>query len=98
MLQRSTKSKLVEKSVPHLPFQEFRVESLEQLLKQLERYKVAGSKIEVSESDSAHSFCPEHLVHILVPVDHYPVNKQMYREVELLYQYCPSCRLAVRVL
>ncbi len=98
MLERSAKSKMVEKGVPHLPFQEFKVENLEQLLRMLERYKVAGSKIEVAESEGGHSFCPEHLIHILVPVDHYPVNREMYREVELLYQYCPSCRLAVRVL
>ena len=89
---------MAEKAAPHLPFAEFEAESLEKLLKLLEDYKVAGSKIEVSESASSHTFCQTPLIHILVPFDHYPVNKDVYREVELLYQYCPSCHLAVRVL
>jgi len=98
MLQHGTRSKIAERAAPHLPFEEFKAESLEALLRLLEKYKVASSKIQFSESESAHSFCQRQLIHILVPFDHYPVNKHVYREVELLYQYCPSCRLAVRVL
>jgi hypothetical protein len=98
MLQHGTRSKVAEKAAPHLPFEEFKVESLEALLKLLERYKVSGSKIQFAESESGHTFCQKQLIHVLVPFDHYPVNKHMYREVELLYQYCPTCRLAVRIL
>src|SRR2546428_767409 len=57
MLQHGTRAKIAERAAPHLPFEEFKAESLEGLLKLLEKYKVASSKIQFSESESAHSFC-----------------------------------------
>ena len=49
MLQHGTRSKIAERAAPHLPFEEFKAESLEGLLKLLEKYKVASSKIQFSE-------------------------------------------------
>src|SRR6058998_1398878 len=53
--------------VPHLPFQEFAVPSLEAFLSVLKKAKIRDSEIEVSSSvESQHTICSKPLVNVLV--------------------------------
>ena len=95
---RRVKSRPKRKPKPgfHPPFQEFQVESVDVLLKRLEKVKPEGSKIEVSsEEDTPHVVCMRPLVHGLVQ-DLEAVSGS--GNLHILYQYCPFCKVAVRVL
>jgi hypothetical protein len=84
--------------VPHLPFQEFTAASLEALLSLLKKAKIKDSEIEVSTAeDSQHTACSVPLFHILVMTAK-GEDGAAYRDLAALYQYCPVCRHAVRVL
>jgi hypothetical protein len=84
--------------VPHLPFQEFTAASLESLLSLLKKARIKDSEIEVSTSEeSQHTACSVPLVHILVMTAKGDGDTS-YRDLAALYQYCPICRQAVRVL
>jgi hypothetical protein len=84
--------------VPHLPFQEFTVSSLEALLNILKKARIKDSEIEVSTSEeSQHTTCSKSMIHVLVmtakgegPGEH--------KDLAALYQYCPGCGSTVRVL
>ena len=91
------KSKIVT-GVPHLPFQEFTVASLEGLLNLLKKARIKDSEIEVSTSDeSQHTTCSRPLMHVLVMTGK-GSDAAEYRDLVALYQYCPDCKIAVRVL
>jgi len=84
--------------VPHLPFQEFAVSSLEALLGLLKKARIKDSEIEVSTSDeSQHTTCSKPLVHVLVMTERGSGSAE-YKDLAALYQYCPECGTAVRVL
>jgi hypothetical protein len=84
--------------VPHLPFQEFTAPSLEALLTLLKKARIKNSEIEVSNSDeSQHTTCSKPLVHVLV-MSTKNTGEASYKDLAALYQYCPECHLAVRVL
>jgi hypothetical protein len=84
--------------VPHLPFQEFTAASLEALLNLLKKARIKDSEIEVSTSgESQHTMCSEPLVHIMVMTAKGEAEGS-YKDLAALYQYCPTCHLAVRVL
>jgi hypothetical protein len=84
--------------VPHLPFQEFTVSSIEALLNLLKKARIKDSEIEVSTSnESQHTTCSKPLFHILVMTAK-GEGAGAFRDLAALYQYCPECRLAVRVL
>lgn len=84
--------------IPHLPFQEFQVPSLDALLNILKKAKIKDSEIEVSDSEEGHhTACAKPLVHVLV-MSARNVGGDVYRDLCALYQYCPGCRNAVRVL
>ncbi|SRR6266480_550982 len=90
--------RLTLSGVLHLPFQEFTVSSLEALLNILKKARIKDSEIEVSTSeDSQHTTCSKPIIHVLVmtakgegPGEH--------KDLAALYQYCPGCGSAVRVL
>jgi len=80
----------------HIPFEEFPVPTLEDLLRHLEEAKPTGWVIEVSDLEGAqHLDCMEPLVHVLV---HSTEESAAPRTMGIIYQYCASCKIAVRVL
>jgi hypothetical protein len=84
--------------VPHLPFQEFTASSLEALLSLLKKARIKDSEIEVSTSEeSQHTTCTKPLFHILVTTTR-DAGMGEYKDLSALYQYCPECHRAVRVL
>lgn len=84
--------------VPHLPFQEFTAASLESLVNLLKEAKIKGSEIEVSDSaESQHTTCTKTLIHVMVMTAKGEAEAE-YKDLAALYQYCPECHLAVRVL
>ncbi len=82
--------------VPHMPFDEFSVKDIEHLVRELEKTKPQGAIVEVSAmEDSHHSPCLQEMQAIVVEsVDPDGQPVQTY----FMYQYCPACKLAVRVL
>ncbi len=84
--------------VPHLPFQEFTAPTLDTLLNLLKKARIKEAEIEVSNSDeSKHTTCSKPLVHVLV-MSTKGTDEAAYRDLAALYQYCPECHLAVRIL
>ena len=85
--------------IPHMPFQEFTTNSLEQLLAELKKAKIPNAQIEVSTSeDGRHYACSKPLVNVLVYTSHSLGEEQEYKDLLALYQYCPDCKNAARVL
>ena len=92
------KSKIVP-GLSHLPFQEFTAESLDILLEQLKKTDIADARFEVSSSeDGRHYACSKSLTNILVYTSRNIGVEQDYKDLIALYQYCPDCKNAVRVL
>ena len=82
-----------------MPFQEFTAASLEDLLAELKNAKISDARIEVSNSeDGRHYACSAPLVNVLVYTSHSLGEEQEYKDLVALYQYCPDCKNAVRVL
>ncbi len=80
----------------HPPFKEFKVARTEDLLQQLERLEPKGSKVEASiQEDTTHVSCMQPLTNILIHTLDAEMGK---RDIHILYQYCPHCKVAVRVL
>ncbi|TMI52637.1 hypothetical protein E6H13_06530 [Candidatus Bathyarchaeota archaeon] len=85
--------------IPHMPFQEFTINSLDQLLAELKKAKIPNAQIEVSTSeDGRHYACSKPLVNVLVYTSHSLGEEQEYKDLLALYQYCPDCKNAARVL
>jgi len=77
----------------HKPFQEFRVASLDELVKQLE---TTGQGIDVLAIEGVpHLVCGRPLATILVQTD---AVKHLPGDLLAIYQYCEGCKVAVRVL
>lgn len=88
----------VMNGVPHLPFQEFKVSSLDSLLSILKKARIKDSEIEVSSTEEGrHTTCSKPLLHVLVMTAR-NVGGGEYRDLAALYQYCPGCGNAVRIL
>ncbi len=82
-----------------MPFQEFEATSVDQLVNDLKRAKIPDAAIEVSTSDDGrHYACSKSLVNILVYTSQNLGEQQEYKDLVALYQYCPDCKNAVRVL
>lgn len=76
----------------HMPFDEFQVKDLEKFVNELEKNKPKDAVVEVSPMEgSNHSPCMAEMQSIVVqsvgPEGAYS-----------MYQYCPTCKIAVRVL
>ncbi|TMI17874.1 hypothetical protein E6H32_07805 [Candidatus Bathyarchaeota archaeon] len=77
----------------HKPFQEFRVATLDELVKQLE---TSGQGIDVLAIKGVpHLVCGKLLANILVQTD---AVKHVPGDLLAIYQYCEGCKVAVRVL
>ena len=90
--------RLTFSGIPHLPFQEFTVSSLEALLNILKKARIKDSEIEVSTSEeSQHTTCSKPIIHVLVMTAK-GEGAGEHKDLAALYQYCPGCGSAVRVL
>src|SRR3989441_5639487 len=77
----------------HKPFQEFRVATLDELVKQLE---TTGQGIDVLTIEGVpHLVCGRPLANILVQTD---AVKHLPGDLLAIYQYCQGCKIAVKVL
>ena len=69
---------------------------MDDLLRHLEEAKPEGWVIELSDLEEAqHMVCMRSLVHVLV---HSSEEDASPGSMGVIYQYCPSCKTAVRVL
>lgn len=84
------------KGALHVPFEEFSAKSIEQLVGMLEKEKPEGTTVEVTPmEDSHHSPCLQQMQAIFVQTigpEGQPV------QTHFMYQYCPACKIGVRVL
>lgn len=81
---------------PHIPFNEFPLKKSEDLVVALEENMPQGAKVEVAPMDeSHHSPCMQEMIAILV---HDIEEKRESPEIYTIYQFCPTCHIAVRVL
>lgn len=82
-----------------MPFQEFEADSIEQLLAQIKKAKIPNSQTEVTTSDDGkHYTCSTPITNVLVYRSQDLGDEQEYKDLVALYQYCPGCKNAVRVL
>ena len=80
------------KGPAHIPFEEFSVKTIDQLVTELEKSKPDGATIEVAPmEDSHHSPCLQEMQSIVVQ----SVGPE---GAFSMYQYCRVCKTAVRVL
>ena len=95
---KTTPKKLVETqaAIPHVPFEEFTLKKVDELVIKLERVKPKNSKVDVSlMEDSHHAPCMREMTAIMVhDIDQGDSRPNIYA----LYEYCPSCETAIRVL
>ena len=91
---RATQEKM--KPVGHVPFEEFSLKEVDQLVHELEKVKPAGSTVIVTPmEDSHHSPCLKEMMAIMV---HTTGKDDRTGEIHSIYQFCPECKIAVRVL
>jgi hypothetical protein len=84
------------KVVPRVPFEEFPMGKVDELVDQLEREKPKDSKVEVSQMDeSRHSPCMQEMEAIMV---HNLEEGSDAPQIFAIYQFCASCKVGVRVL
>ncbi len=84
------------KGLPHVPFEEFSLKKVEELVAQLEKARPKESKVEVTPmEDSHHSPCMQEMTAIMI---HDLETANGTPQIYAMYQYCPGCRIAVRVL
>lgn len=83
-------------STTHMPFDEFTVKDIEHLVQELDRSKPSGAVVEVSAMEgSLHSPCMAEMQAILLQsVGPEGEPTQTFS----MYQFCPVCKTAVRVL
>jgi hypothetical protein len=79
-----------------MPFEEFSAKDIDHLVSELDKAKPEGAVVDVSAmEDSHHSPCMQEMQAVVIQSvgpDGQPV--QTYS----MYQYCPTCKIAVRVL
>ncbi len=86
----------VLKGVPHVPFEEFPMRKVDELVEQLEKAKPKDSKVEVNQmGESRHSPCLQEMVAIMV---HNLEEERDAPQIYAIYQVCASCKVGVRVL
>lgn len=80
----------------HVPFEEFPLKEVDQLVHELDKVKPAGSVVMVTPmEDSHHSPCLKEMMAVMV---HTTGKDDQTGEIHSIYQYCPHCKIAVRVL
>src|SRR2546427_5254439 len=91
---RATQDRM--KSGVHMPFEEFPLKEVDQLVHELDKVKPAGSTVIATPmEDSHHSPCLKEMMAIMV---HTMGNNDQTSEIHSIYQYCPECKIAVRRL
>jgi hypothetical protein len=84
------------RKLTHVPFEEFSVKDTDSLVRELDKTKPLGAIVEVSPmEDSHHSPCLQEMQAVVVQSvgpEGQPV------QTFSMYQYCPVCKIAVRVL
>jgi len=86
----------VLKGVPHVPFEEFPMKRVDELVDKLEKAKPKDSKVEVNQmQESRHSPCMQEMVAIMV---HNLEEGSDAPQIYAIYQFCDSCKVGVRVL
>ncbi len=91
---RATQERM--KAGGHVPFEEFPLKEVDQLVHELDKVKPAGSTVIATPmEDSHHSPCFKEMIVVMV---HTPGNDDHPGEIHSIYQYCPECKIAVRVL
>ncbi len=82
--------------IPHVPFEEFTLKKVDELVAKLERVKPKNSKVDVSPmEDSHHAPCMREMTAVMVhDIDQGDSRPNIYA----LYEYCPTCETAIRVL
>ena len=83
------------RGIPHVPFEEFPVKKVGDLVAQLEKAKPKDAKVEASPMEgSHHSPCMQEMTAVMVhDIDEQKEEPQIYA----LYQYCSVCQTAMRV-
>jgi hypothetical protein len=90
------KTNQVLNGFPHIPFNEFPLKKSEDLVVVLEKNMPDGAKVEVTPmEDSHHSPCMQEMTAIMV---HDIEEGKEGSEIYTIYQFCPTCHIAVRVL
>ncbi len=80
----------------HVPFEEFPLKEVDQLVHELDKTKPVGSTVIVTPmEDSHHSPCLKEMIAVMV---HTAGKDDQSGEIHSIYQYCPECKIAVRVL
>lgn len=80
----------------HMPFDEFTVKDLDHIVQELDRSKPAGAVVEVSAMEgSLHSPCMAEMQAVVVQSAG-PEGRPA--QTFSMYQFCPVCKTAVRVL
>jgi len=82
--------------IPHTPFEEFTLKKVDELVAKLEKVKPKNSKVDVSQmEDSHHAPCMREMTAVMVhDIDQGNPQPNIYA----LYEYCPTCETAIRVL
>lgn len=79
-----------------MPFDEFPLRRSEDLVVELEKEMPEGAKVEVTPmEESHHSPCMQEMTAIMV---HDVEEGKEASEIFTIYQFCPTCHIAVRVL
>ena len=96
-LKKTVKKRpMLLKGYPHMPFDEFPLKKSEDLVVELERTMPDGAKVEVSPmEESHHSPCMQEMTAIMV---HNIMEGRESPDIFTIYQFCPTCHIAVRVL
>ena len=83
-------------TIPHTPFEEFTLKKVDELVAKLEKTKPKNSKVDVTQmEDSHHAPCMREMTAIMVhDIDQGNAQPNIYA----LYEYCPTCETAIRVL
>ena len=80
----------------HVPFEEFPLTEVDLLVSELDKGKPAGSTVIATPmEDSHHSPCFKEMIVVMV---HTPGKDDQPGEIHSIYQFCPECKIAVRVL
>jgi hypothetical protein len=90
------KSAKILNGFPHMPFEEFPLKKSEDLVVELEKTMPEGAKVEVTPmEESHHSPCMQEMTAIMV---HDIEEGKETSDIFTIYQFCPTCHIAVRVL
>src|SRR5207245_8876682 len=90
--------RLTLSGVPHLPFQEFTISSLEALLNILKKARIKDSEIDDSTSEEPqHTACSKPIIHVLV-ITPKGEGADAHKDHDALYKYCPGISSHVSVV